>query len=115
MLRSRSFAAMLEGLLRMPQTWERYLAANAERHLDALLDFLRIPSVSTLPEHASDVRRAAEFVAEQLRAAGVPDVELMPTAGFPVVVGRWHVADEQPTVLIYGHYDVQPAEPLELW
>ncbi|MBX6341379.1 MAG: dipeptidase [Thermomicrobiaceae bacterium] len=95
--------------------WERYLSEHEERHLDELKAFLRIPSVSTQPDHAADVRRAAEWVADQLRAAGVPEVEILPTNGNPVVFGHWRVADDQPTAMIYGHYDVQPPEPLELW
>jgi acetylornithine deacetylase/succinyl-diaminopimelate desuccinylase-like protein len=66
-------------------------------------------------EKTNEVAQTAEWVAERLRAAGVPDVRIATSAGHPSVIGSWHVADDQPTVLIYGHYDVQPAEPLELW
>ena len=99
----------------MAEPWEAYLAEHEEQHLEELKEFLRIPSVSALPEHDADVRRAAEWVADQLRRSGVPVVELMPTARNPVVFGAWHVADDRPTAMIYGHYDVQPPDPLELW
>ena len=83
--------------------------------LDELLDLLRIPSISTLPEHKADVILAAEFVAASLRTAGVENVEVIPTQGHPLVYGDWLHAPGKPTVLCYGHYDVQPPDPLELW
>jgi acetylornithine deacetylase/succinyl-diaminopimelate desuccinylase-like protein len=93
--------------------------AFVEQHQDRLLDelkqFLRIPSVSTLPEHASDIKRAAEFVASSLRAAGLEHVEIIPTAGHPLVYADWLHAPGRPTVLCYGHYDVQPPDPLDEW
>jgi acetylornithine deacetylase/succinyl-diaminopimelate desuccinylase-like protein len=92
-----------------------YLQAHREELLRRYLDFLRIPSQSALAAHRDDVARAAAWVAESLRRAGCPAVEVAATTGHPVVVGRWPVAAELPTVLIYGHYDVQPADPLELW
>ncbi len=95
--------------------WEEYLQANEARSVEQLLDLLRIPSISTDPEHTSDVRRAAEWVAERLRTAGMEAVEILPTAGHPAVYGEWRHAPGRPTVLIYGHFDVQPADPLELW
>jgi acetylornithine deacetylase/succinyl-diaminopimelate desuccinylase-like protein len=97
--------------------WARYLAEHEERHLVELLDFLRIPSISALPEHRPDMERAAAWVAERLRAAGVPEVEVLPNpAGAPpVIYGRRQVGDGKPTVLIYAHYDTQPVDPLELW
>lgn len=94
---------------------EAYLASQEEAHLSALDEFLRIPSISALPEYGAEIERAADWVATALRQAGVPDVAVLPTPGWPVVVGRWHIADDRPTVLIYGHYDVQPADPLDLW
>src|SRR5205085_2271130 len=98
----------------MDQAIERYLDEHRERHLDELKEFLRIPSASSLPEHRADVRRAAEWVAGQLRGIGVPTVEIVETAGHPVVYGEWPVAGK-PTALVYGHYDVQPPDPLDLW
>jgi len=95
--------------------WESYLADHDEELIGALFDFLRIPSISALPEHAGDLERAAAWTADRLRHIGVPEVELLPTARHPVIVGRWHVSDDKPTAMIYGHYDVQPADPFELW
>ncbi len=95
---------------------DEYFAAERARHLDELMDFLRIPSVSALPAHRQDMARAAEWVAERLRAAGVPRVEVLPTAGHPVVWGAWPADDPgAPTALIYAHYDTQPADPLDQW
>jgi acetylornithine deacetylase/succinyl-diaminopimelate desuccinylase-like protein len=96
-------------------TWQDYLAANRDRFVEEYLDFLRIPSVSTLPEHKDDVERAAEWAANRLRAAGLEAVEIMPTAGHPVVYGEWLHAPGKPTILIYGHVDVQPVDPLAEW
>jgi acetylornithine deacetylase/succinyl-diaminopimelate desuccinylase-like protein len=94
-----------------------YYQTNRERHLDGLLQLLRIPSISTLPEHKPDIRRAAEFLANELREMGVKNVEVI--AGkekqHPLVYGEWLEAPGKPTLLIYGHYDVQPADPLEEW
>lgn len=91
-----------------------YLDANRERHLSELFELLRIPSVSTDPGRAADVAAAAEFVADALRSAGL-GADVHATDGHPIVVGRSPAVEGAPTVLVYGHYDVQPAEPLELW
>jgi len=92
-----------------------YIEANRSRFLGELFDFLRIPSVSARSEHRSDVRKAADWLAEKMRAAGLR-VGIEETPGHPIVLGEWRGAGETaPTVLIYGHYDVQPAEPLDLW
>jgi len=96
-------------------SWLDYIEEHSEQYVAELTDFLRIPSVSSLSEHAEDVKRAAEWVAERLRKAGMEAVEVMPTGGHPVVYGQWLHAPGKPTVLIYGHFDVQPADPLELW
>lgn len=96
-------------------SWKDDLKAREAAHLEELKELLAIPSVSTDPGHVADVRRTAEWVAERLRNAGVPEVRIAESSGHPSVLGRWHVADDQPTILIYGHYDVQPPEPLELW
>ncbi|CAN5553134.1 dipeptidase [soil metagenome] len=95
--------------------WSTYLQENEQRFDNELMDFIRIPSVSTAPERTDDVRKAAEWVKRRLRGAGVPYVELIDTPRHPVVFGRWVSSGDKPTVLIYGHYDVQPAEPFELW
>lgn len=93
-----------------------YARANRERFLSELQDFLRIPSVSTQPEHQADVQRAAAWLRDQLLDAGFPRAEVMPTQGHPVVYAEWLAAGPQaPTVLLYGHCDVQPPDPLELW
>ncbi|HOL69805.1 MAG TPA: dipeptidase [Bryobacteraceae bacterium] len=92
-----------------------YHEQNRENYLETLKAFLRIPSISTLPEHKDDVRRAAEFAANELRNAGLDNVELIEGKGNPLVYGEWLGAKRKPTLLFYGHYDVQPAEPLEEW
>jgi len=97
-----------------------YAKANGERFVEELKDLLRIPSVSTAPEHVGDVRKAAEFVADGLRSAGLENVRLIETKsathdGHPLVYADWLHAAGKPTVLLYGHYDVQPAEPLDEW
>jgi acetylornithine deacetylase/succinyl-diaminopimelate desuccinylase-like protein len=95
--------------------WETYLAEHRSRFLNEYFDLLRIPSISALPENAGDVQRAAEWVANRLRAAGIERVEIMPTGGHPVVYGEWLHAPGKPTALLYGHFDVQPVDPIQLW
>jgi acetylornithine deacetylase/succinyl-diaminopimelate desuccinylase-like protein len=95
--------------------WKSYLADNTARYLDELFNFLRIPSISSLPDHAVDVKRAAEWAAERMKGAGIEDVRILPTEGHPVVFGQWLHASAKPTVLIYGHFDTQPVDPLGLW
>jgi acetylornithine deacetylase/succinyl-diaminopimelate desuccinylase-like protein len=92
-----------------------YLETNRQRHLDELSDFLRIPSVSAKSEHREDTRRAAEWLVERMLEAGLEIAELLPTPGHPVVLGEWRGAPGAPTLLVYGHYDVQPPEPLDEW
>ncbi len=92
-----------------------YYEQNRENFLETLKAFLRIPSISTLPEHKPDIRRAAEFAANELRNAGLDKVELIEGQGNPLVYGEWLGAKGKPTLLCYGHYDVQPAEPLDEW
>ncbi len=92
-----------------------YLEANKERFLNELLDLLKIPSVSADEKFAADVNRAAEFVKEQLIKAGVDKAEVCTTKGYPIVYGEKIIDSRMPTVLVYGHYDVQPADPYELW
>lgn len=94
---------------------ENYISANEGRFLEELKAWLRIPSISTLPEHAGDVRRAAEFAAEQLRQIGFEQAQLINTQGHPLVYGEWLKEEGKPVLLIYGHYDVQPVDPVELW
>ncbi|MDB4948474.1 MAG: peptidase [Gemmatimonadetes bacterium] len=93
-----------------------YLRQNRQKHLDELFDFVRIPSVSAKSEHRDDTRRAAEWLADRMREAGLTAVELIATTGHPIVLGEWRGAPAgAPTFVVYGHYDVQPAEPLEEW
>jgi acetylornithine deacetylase/succinyl-diaminopimelate desuccinylase-like protein len=94
---------------------DRYIEANRERFLGELQEFLSIPSISTLAEHRSDIGRTSEFVARQLSRAGIDHVERIATEGHPLVYGEWMHAPGQPTVLCYGHYDVQPPDPIEEW
>lgn len=89
--------------------------ANQEHAVEELKDFLRIPSISTLPDHAADVRRAAEFLAAELRRIGMENVHLIETEGHPLVYADHLHAEGKPTVLCYGHYDVQPPDPLDEW
>ncbi|MFN9799151.1 MAG: M20/M25/M40 family metallo-hydrolase, partial [Bacteroidota bacterium] len=96
-------------------TTHSYIEANKDRFLQELLDLLRIPSVSANPAHAGDMKRMAEATAEKLREAGADRVEICPTAGHPIVYGEKMVDPSLPTVLVYGHYDVQPPDPLDLW
>ncbi len=99
----------------MSQATNAFVDQHRDRLLEELKEFLRIPSISTLPEHSADVKRAAGFVADKLRAAGLENVEIIPTAKHPLVYAEWMHAPGKPTVLCYGHYDVQPPDPLELW
>src|ERR1700730_14810071 len=99
----------------MSASTDAFVQSNQDRFLEELKEFLRIPSISTLPEYRGDIDRAAEFVAGSLRSAGMENIEIIPTAGHPLVYADWLHAPGKPTVLCYGHYDVQPADPLELW
>ncbi|MGO1597841.1 MAG: dipeptidase [Sphingobacterium sp.] len=92
-----------------------YVEANKDRFLDELFELLRFPSVSADPQFKEGVLNTAEFVAQKLKAAGADNVELCPTAGYPIVYGEKMIDPALPTVLVYGHYDVQPADPIELW
>lgn len=94
---------------------DQFIAENRERFLNELLDFLRIPSVSAQPRHREDVLKGADFVRDKLLKAGATRCEIFPTAGHPIVYGECIVDEQAPTVLVYGHYDVQPSDPDELW
>jgi acetylornithine deacetylase/succinyl-diaminopimelate desuccinylase-like protein len=94
---------------------DAYIKSNQDRLLDELKTFLRIPSISTLPQHRPDIDRAGRFVAEKLQGAGLQNAQCIPTAGHPLVYGEWMGAPGKPTVLCYGHYDVQPPDPLDEW
>ena len=92
-----------------------FINVNRDRYVDELKQYLAIPSISALPQHAADVRRAAEWTAEELRRVGLQNVKLIDTPGNPVVYGDWLEAPGAPTMLFYGHYDVQPVDPVDQW
>ena len=92
-----------------------FARSNQQRFLNELKDLLRIPSVSTLEEHKPDIKKAADYVANELRRIGMENVEIIPTKGHPLIYADWLHASGKPTVLCYAHYDVQPAEPLDEW
>jgi acetylornithine deacetylase/succinyl-diaminopimelate desuccinylase-like protein len=92
-----------------------FINVNRDRYVEELKQYLGIPSISALPQHASDVRRAAEWTADELRRVGLQNVRLIETPGNPVVYGDWLGAPDAPTILFYGHYDVQPVDPVDQW
>ena len=93
----------------------QYIEDNKQRFLDELFDLLRIPSISTDKSYKADVDRTGEFIAQKLKEAGADNVELFETAGYPIAYGEKMIDESLPTVLVYGHYDVQPPDPLDLW
>jgi acetylornithine deacetylase/succinyl-diaminopimelate desuccinylase-like protein len=99
----------------MEKHMEKYLKENKQRFLDELMELLRIPSISTDPRYKHDVWEAARFLKQKLVEAGADRVHLYATEGYPIVYGEKIVDPALPTVLVYGHYDVQPADPLDLW
>lgn len=94
---------------------EKFLEVHYQRLLRELLEWLKIPSISTLPEYSDDVLKAADWVREKIKRIGFADVSIISTAGHPLVYGEWTGIESQPTLLVYGHYDVQPVDPLEEW
>jgi len=92
-----------------------HINTNVNSYIEELKDFLRIQSISTLPEHQNDMQAAAQFVADKIKQAGIDKVNIYQTEGYPIVYAEWLGAPGKPTVLIYGHYDVQPADPIDLW
>jgi acetylornithine deacetylase/succinyl-diaminopimelate desuccinylase-like protein len=92
-----------------------FIHTNRDRYITELKEYLAIPSISALPAHAGDVRTCAEWTAEEMRRIGLQNVSLVDTPGNPIVYGDWLEAPGAPTILFYGHYDVQPVDPLELW
>ena len=110
----RAYDADMVDILRDHGVDDAYFASERDRHLEEYREFLRIPSVSALPAHREDMKRAAEWVANALRSAGVPTVEILPTQGHPVVYGAWPAEKPgTPTLLLYAHYDTQPADPFQ--
>jgi acetylornithine deacetylase/succinyl-diaminopimelate desuccinylase-like protein len=95
--------------------WKAYLDEHQARFLDELVEYLKIPSVSTDAAFREDVRRAAEWTVNRLQQAGMENVQVLETGGHPAVYGEWLHAEDKPTLLFYGHFDVQPADPYELW
>ena len=92
-----------------------FINVNRDKYIEELKALLAIPSISALPEHAADVKKCAEWCADEMRRIGMQNVKLIPTPGNPVVYGDWLGASGAPTILFYGHYDVQPVDPLNLW
>lgn len=92
-----------------------YIESNKDHYVEDLKEFLRIPSISTNPENKPDVERCARYVSDQMNKVGLQNVQIFPTAGHPIVYGEWLRAPGMPTVLYYGHYDVQPVDPIDLW
>ena len=92
-----------------------FIHTNRDRYISELKNYLAIPSISALPQHAGDVRKCAEWTADEMRRIGLENVRLIETPGNPVVYGDWLHAAAAPTILFYGHYDVQPVDPLDLW
>ena len=92
-----------------------FIQTNRDRYVEELKQYLAIPSISALPAHAADVRRCGEWTVEELKRIGMQSVRLIDTPGHPIVYGEWLGAQGAPTILFYGHYDVQPVDPLELW
>jgi acetylornithine deacetylase/succinyl-diaminopimelate desuccinylase-like protein len=92
-----------------------FINTHRDRYVDELKNYLAIPSISALPQHAADVRRCAEWTVQEMQRIGLQNVRLIETPGHPVVYGDWLGAGDAPTILFYGHYDVQPVDPLELW
>jgi acetylornithine deacetylase/succinyl-diaminopimelate desuccinylase-like protein len=95
--------------------WKTYGQEHRQQYMEELFEFLRIPSISSLPEHDRDVKQAAEWVVDRLKRAGIEGVRIYSTGGHPIVYGEWLHASDKPTILIYGHFDTQPVDPLELW
>ena len=92
-----------------------YINVQRDRYVDELKQFLAIPSISALPQHQADVRRTAEWSADHMKGIGLENVRLDETPGNPIVYGDWLNAPGAPTILFYGHYDVQPVDPIDLW
>ena len=99
----------------MPSSAVEYALQNHSRFLEELKSLLRIPSVSTLPEHKDDCRKAAQWLVARVQRMGMEHVRLIETEGHPLVYADWLHAAGKPTALLYGHYDVQPPDPLDEW
>ena len=93
----------------------KYINKNKKRFLNELKEFLTIPSISADPAYKGELKKAASFLADKMKGAGLDKVKIYPTKGHPIVYGQKIIDKKLPTVLVYGHYDVQPPDPLELW
>ncbi len=102
-------------MLTVDQSIEAYFDAHKDERLESYKELLRIPSISTLPEHKPDVERAARWIADEMSRIGIENAAILPTDGHPIVYGDWLHAEGAPTILVYCHYDVQPVDPIELW
>ena len=102
-------------MLTVDQSIEAYFDAHKEERLESYKELLRIPSISTLPEHKPDIERAARWIADEMTRIGIENAAILPTEGHPIVYGDWLHAEGAPTILVYCHYDVQPVDPIELW
>src|SRR5579862_6852760 len=96
-------------------TLEEYCRAERQRQLEWLIDYVRIPSISSSPEHVDEVRRCGQWTVNEMERIGLEHGQLIETGGHPVAYADWLHATDAPTVVVYGHYDVQPVDPLELW
>src|SRR2546430_1766077 len=106
---------MSDGAAMDPASALNFARAHRNRFLAELKEFVRIPSVSAQPLHAGDVRRCAEWLARHLKRIGMGRVRVIPTPRHPIVFAEWRQAPGRPTALVYGHYDVQPADPVAAW
>lgn len=97
------------------ESLDTYFSKHRSTHLEQLKEFLRIPSISSLTDHTEDMKKAAQWLANSFQQAGLENISIDETEGHPVVYGDWLHAEGKPTLLIYGHYDVQPVDPLHLW
>src|SRR4029079_3306721 len=113
--RHRARRSMESAVERVMEQIVDFINVNRDRYLDELKALLAIPSISALPDHRDDVRRCAEWCGDEMRRIGLQNVKLIDTPGFPVAYGDWLGAPGAPTILFYGHYDVQPVDPVELW
>ena len=102
-------------MLTVDQSIEAFFDAHKEERLESYKELLRIPSISTLPEHKPDIERAARWIADEMTRIGMENAAVLPTSGNPIVYGDWLHADGAPTILVYCHYDVQPVDPIDLW
>ena len=94
---------------------QQYIRNNKDRYLNELIDLLKIPSISADPKYKDEVKKMADATANALKTAGCKKVKIYPTKGHPIVYGEHIIDKKKPTVMVYGHYDVQPPDPLELW